>query len=350
MDIQSEFNRIVAEHEREEHLVYLSDAADADAYLHEFRPIELYLKQLHDEGAVISFWDSYNLFKENRRFRNDPSSVNIQIVKHFRYDCHRLHSHDYFQLNYVYSGHADIQTEDGTVSMTAGDFLLISPKTDHAIRIFDDESIMIKIYLKGSTFEKVFFKWLGENNILSDFFQRSLYGGDPVKTMMFSTGADPFMRGFVLEMFREYTNRRVYYEIIGECHLTELFCRLVRDYIGSGGARSSDRTSRVGYIIQYIIENHSTLTLDVLAQKVGYSKNYLCRLLLQSTGRTFTQLLNAAKIDAASRLLRHSQLSIAEIASHTGFNTVEHFYRVFRELRGVTPQTYRSSSDSGNKP
>lgn len=345
MDIFNEFDKIVLEHERVQDETILPDTAACRRYLEDLLPIELYLKNIYCAGDAVAFWERYDLFNEKYRFRHDADIVNIQIVRNFRYDCHRIHEHSYFQLSYVYKGNAVIHINDTDYTVTQGDFIVLAPKTRHQIRCFTDDGIVLKFYIRRSTFENVFFRWLGERNSLSEFYRRVLYGSSSGKFLIFQTGGDADVCHSILEMYREYFNNREYSNIIVECQLTEFFCRLVRDYAGSSTLDSRESLTRnVGFVIKYIIEHHSTVTLDELAAASGYTKTYLCRLLLHSTGKTFTQLLNAAKIDAAANMLRTTELSISEIAVRSGFNTSEHFHRVFKQYRDTTPQKYRDQN------
>jgi AraC-like DNA-binding protein len=46
----------------------------------------------------------------------------------------------------------------------------------------------------------------------------------------------------------------------------------------------------------------------------------------------------------SKRLLEASELNISQIAKRAGFQTVQHFSRVFRRYIGVSPKQYRLQS------
>lgn len=48
------------------------------------------------------------------------------------------------------------------------------------------------------------------------------------------------------------------------------------------------------------------------------------------------------RIDAARRLLEHTEDGLSAVARRCGFGTVETFHRSFRRLVGLTPNDYRS--------
>ena len=64
---------------------------------------------------------------------------------------------------------------------------------------------------------------------------------------------------------------------------------------------------------------------------------------LQEEGTTFRELELEVRLDESRRLLRDTQLSLAEISDHTGFASQSAFSRFFRAQHGMPPQTWRQS-------
>lgn len=67
----------------------------------------------------------------------------------------------------------------------------------------------------------------------------------------------------------------------------------------------------------------------------------LCRLFKRQTGITCNRYLSVLRIEKAKQLLRKTELSVTEVSSETGFNSITHFERVFKSLEGTTPSAYR---------
>ena len=80
--------------------------------------------------------------------------------------------------------------------------------------------------------------------------------------------------------------------------------------------------------------------LTELAENVGMSPFYFCRLFKQSTGLSPHQFVIRERIEHARQLLKEHRLSIAEIAATLGFSDQSHFSRAFRKLAGTTPKRY----------
>ncbi len=79
-----------------------------------------------------------------------------------------------------------------------------------------------------------------------------------------------------------------------------------------------------------------------LAQRSKLSPQRLARLTKRLFGLTPTQLITKTRIATASRLLRETHKSIAEIAQASGFYDHSAFTRAFRSATGVTPSSYRN--------
>ena len=61
----------------------------------------------------------------------------------------------------------------------------------------------------------------------------------------------------------------------------------------------------------------------------------------KETGLSFRAFLHACRLDLAKRLLETTELDISEISTRTGFQTVQHFSRVFSKRSGISPRKYR---------
>lgn len=82
-------------------------------------------------------------------------------------------------------------------------------------------------------------------------------------------------------------------------------------------------------------------SVDALAAEVGLSAYQLNRRLRLLLGITARQLLVKARVDAASRLLRTSDLAIGDVAQQSGYYDQSAFTRQFRRTTGLTPRQYR---------
>lgn len=96
-------------------------------------------------------------------------------------------------------------------------------------------------------------------------------------------------------------------------------------------------------ILKEYIERNSCrdIKLEELAELVHFTPSYVSKLFRQETGQTLKEYINTAKIKTAKRLLEETEQSIQEIASNSGFNSISHFNRVFRQHIDMSPHQYR---------
>ncbi len=86
-----------------------------------------------------------------------------------------------------------------------------------------------------------------------------------------------------------------------------------------------------------------SLTIAALAQHLGLSSRTLNRRFQSATGLSPMGYLQSLRIAEARDLLRHSNLSVSEIAWQVGLNDTSYFSKLFREQVGMSPLKYRSA-------
>jgi AraC family transcriptional regulator len=129
---------------------------------------------------------------------------------------------------------------------------------------------------------------------------------------------------------------------------TALAVHLLRHYCAtqprlssfSGGLSIAKRNQVKAYIDAHLHRNLKLVELAAIAQ---ISPTYFARLFKQSEGITPHQYILKQRIDRAQSLLRHSELSLADIAVRIGFCDQSHLTRCFKRLVGVTPTQFRQT-------
>jgi transcriptional regulator GlxA family with amidase domain len=84
------------------------------------------------------------------------------------------------------------------------------------------------------------------------------------------------------------------------------------------------------------ISNHE------LAKLINMTPQSFSRLFKLRTGKTYIAYLNEVRITEACRKIMFQEISMNEIAYACGFNHVQHFNRVFKKLKGVSPSIYKN--------
>jgi len=89
------------------------------------------------------------------------------------------------------------------------------------------------------------------------------------------------------------------------------------------------------------------VTVDGLAELVGFSPSCFARLFKQATGVTPHQFVIEQRIERAKALFAHDPSTpISRVAAQTGFSDQAHLTRTFRRVVGQTPGDYIAASQA----
>ena len=95
----------------------------------------------------------------------------------------------------------------------------------------------------------------------------------------------------------------------------------------------------------------SHLTIQDLASAVCSNRTYVSNCINRRTGLSFSQYVARYRIEHAKQILQNPKYTsdheaIADAIALSGFSTEQNFYRVFKEIAGVTPLRYRQQNKS----
>ena len=280
-------------------------------------------------------------YLEESFFRPDRR-VGIHVSKHNCYTPAVPHSHDFFEMFYVLEGRCIHQVGGASAVLRTGDLCLIQPHVTHSIDV-SDESVVIDVLMRRSTFRHYFYSILQGDNVLANFFMSSFYSRQGINYLLFHTGQDGDLIQAFLGLCFEFFEQREYYSVIINSMLTWVFVQLLREHLATcelpeDQVKDAQTAIRIA---RYLQMNASAATLGGLAAELHYSPEYASRQIKQITGQTFIQLLTSVRLENAEQLLRDTALPVADIAAAVGYESSEHFIRTFRKHKGITPSGYR---------
>jgi AraC-like DNA-binding protein len=101
---------------------------------------------------------------------------------------------------------------------------------------------------------------------------------------------------------------------------------------------------RMSQIYEYLIENYTNdIHLETIAAHANISPSAFCRYFKARTKKTLKEFVNDLRINYACQMLEENKLSITQISFEAGFNNISNFNRRFKEIKGITPQQYKSN-------
>lgn len=269
-----------------------------------------------------------------------PTERDIFIIRHPRYTRLYMHTHNYFEINFVASGTCTFFFEKETRMLSEGELCIIAPESQHDLLI-NDESTIFCIMLRKSTFNTTFFSLLSQNNLLALFFRTILRENAQPNYLLFFVKDTSWIKMIIHNALGECHKYDSYSNICCINWINLLFSTLLRNYSQTLQFYNYQMGSDFSLVLQYIQHNYRTLTLSSLAEFFHYSEPHLCTLIKQNTGCNFTELIKQLRIADAVSYLTNTNLKISEIAERVGYHSVDHFSRVFRSIHKMSPQKYR---------
>ena len=102
---------------------------------------------------------------------------------------------------------------------------------------------------------------------------------------------------------------------------------------------------------QIIADNltNSDFEIEIIAQQMGMSRSAFFKKVKAITGVSPNDLVKNYKLNQAVELLKHSDMSITDVAYRCGFNDVGYFGKCFRKKYGMSPREFVTNQAKQNE-
>jgi len=253
-------------------------------------------------------------------------------------------------------------SKTNAVNMTASDrgFLLgVSLKAGHRRRIFSGHRWTTHDFNKGSVYLRDFEDdYKAELNggfdfllveLSRAFITKASYERCGSSTPRLSSVAgrmDPILghlaQILALTLDRENEVSPLFVEQLGVTIGTHLL-----DQYGNAAVQSPQKIQRLSKLHEarakdmLLAKMRKNVSLEEIANACNLSRSYFIRAFRETTDRTPHQWLLEHRIERARDLLKYSDSPLSEIAIACGFADQSHFTRIFSQLVGMPPGTWR---------
>ncbi|MEG0365396.1 MAG: AraC family transcriptional regulator [Coprobacillus sp.] len=260
-------------------------------------------------------------------------SIPVKVFSFSAHDDLRIiphHWHRSAEMLYVRRGKLNIWMNKKKYELKQNDFIFINSKEVHSTQSPEDNEVIV-LQIPGDFLET--FSNKESLHILCNTIENKQHK------------LDTNIRELLYQMYL-YSERKddAYYLKVYSL-LFELGYILVKNFrvkeenLDISSQKYLDRLSE---ICTYIKSNYQdNLTLNDVADEFGYSPQYLSRMFQKYTGSTFLTYLNSIRLNAAFKDMMNTDYSIISISETNGFSNIKSFNKIFKDIYGETPSTYR---------
>ena len=235
------------------------------------------------------------------------------------------HYHSDYELVYVNEGCATVVINGSSFNLNKGGCVFVSSSNVHHIHS-DKTAVVTVLKAERRYFKRLFASFVFQSPVIEH-----------------PSDIDCVLSEIKAELCSYDDNSNMMADSI----VTQLFINLLRKELTvsreSEIFHKPNNTRLYNEISLKISNEFSTVTFEEMAEYMHFSGPYFSKVFHGIFGMTFTQYLNTVKIATAIEKLKNGNMSVTEIASDCGFNTIRNFNRVFKKYTGYSPNNLPSN-------
>lgn len=240
------------------------------------------------------------------------------------------HYHEFYELYYLESGFRYHLINDNLYQIEAGQFLLFEPYVLH--HSYGEKDVPFSRIL-------IYFR---EDELISNNLKQILKDSSGAYKLNIDES-----KQFYQLMNLIHQEKQAPMEFSDEYCKSLLNTMLVTLFRNKRQRIKQAQKNQVTDIVSYINANYmNDLSLEQISNHFYVSTFHLCHEFKQYTSSTIIQYINKTRIINAQRLLSSTDLNITEVSLLTGFSSVSHFGRVFKDITSYTPTAWRKKGIS----
>lgn len=272
----------------------------------------------------------------------------IQVRPHTRYIHFPEHTHNYIELIYMCSGttHHIINKED--VILQTGELLFLNQNAVQEIYPARETDLAVNFIILPEFFDYSLKMMEEEENLLRDFIVDCLKGKHEISGYLHFKVADilpiqNLIENLVWTILYKQSNRRS----INQITMGLLFLQLMNHMDKLQTDVGNINQKLVIQVLGYIEEHYRDGELSEFAKRMHYSLFWMSKEIKKRTGKTYTELVQAKRLNQAAYLLKTTEMSVSDIGIAIGYDNISYFHRIFQIKYGITPRRYRILNKDG---
>lgn len=287
-----------------------------------------------------------------QKFLNRDFFCNNEQISAGFYMEHReinMHSHEFWEISYVYEGRGTHFYEDGkTEAIKEGEFVFLSPDVSHCITSPPPEKggwvRVCNMLITQDYVDKLKERFLSVRELDEYFLKNMIFNKEPFCIHLKDDSGSIY--NLLMTAAHEYRHFSDCSNEIIENSAMSLFMYMIRLYEKTikNETVTTTKNEVIDDLVKYITSNFgSNLTLDFLAEYAHLSPEYLSRYFKKCTGVNLSDFITKTRIEKAKYRLRTGNWSINDICEYCGYRSISNFQKAFKKAVGMTAGEYRKS-------
>lgn len=266
-----------------------------------------------------------------------PKSDNTAII--FQEDAGsfygQLHQHEELQISRIIEGKGTLLIADTVHHFQEGDLFVIGGQQPHVFRNESTDALMHTVFFNPQSFGDSFLD-LEEGKGVRNFYAFAKAGFKTITTSEITAAFDAVSQN-------EGILRLAYFlQLIQALTVSE--ATPIASFVYHKNITEADG-KKLHRIFEYSLQHFSEpIQLQDIAEVAAMTTNGFCKYFKKRTNKTYVQFLTEIRISHACTLLKERpELPIAAIALLSGFQTLSHFNRKFKQCKKVSPSLYKKA-------
>ncbi len=262
------------------------------------------------------------------------------ISKQSRFAPVPEHSHSWFEIQYVYSGHCTEIVNGTPLTVSEGQLLCLDTDVLHSVAAAEENDIIINLLIHKDYCKKYLSNPFANEDAVTHFFS-SLLSDRINHNRYLIIRENPALHFFLRYLMCQYFSPTVTSGMVYENTIALILAEMTALSENETFAGTSLNADNIAQILQYLRSNFRTCTLQSVSDFFKISTSHLTKLVKNQTGMTYKQLVQHLKLSCAENLLLNTQMPIDVICHEAGYENQSHFYKLFFQKHGCTPKEYR---------
>ena len=249
-------------------------------------------------------------------------------------------THDFMEIYYILEGSADCFIEDQRIKLEQENIFVVPRRTNHYLR--DVEKSPLSLYILALDVES-----LKKIEMFAEQLDQLVtLCRKQTKPLSRYNYAAYEIRRMIRQILYEQRLKRFGYISTIQATTISLLVSLNRIYLSvpvpNQYGNINPTQDRIQKVADYISSNfYEQINVENMARMACLSVRQFTNQFKAVYGVTFTQFLRFHRIHYTQKMLTETDQQIAHICFESGFNDLAHFYRVFKEISGMSPRRYR---------